>query len=142
MASKPRYPFVLDTNTLVSAFLFPESLPGSALNFVLDRHRLLMSLEVAAELMEVLARTKFDRFLSQQRREELLIGTIRASDFVVPTTTVTICRDASDNKILELAVEGRGSAIVTGDKDLLVLAAFDGIPIQAPRMFLSRFGAV
>lgn len=139
MASDARYPFVLDVNALVSAFLFPQSSSGRALEFVLDRHMLLMSLGVAAELAEVITRPKFVRYLSQERREELLVGTISASQFLEPTLSITACRDATDNKILELSVSGRAEAIVTGDQDLLVLHPFQGIPILAPHAFLSHY---
>jgi putative PIN family toxin of toxin-antitoxin system len=98
-----------------------------------------MSLDVAAEPAEVLMRPKFDRYLNQQRREELLIGTISSSEFIEPAITITACRDATDNKILELSVCGRADAIVTGDQDLLVLHPFQGIPILAPHSFLLRY---
>jgi putative PIN family toxin of toxin-antitoxin system len=141
MASDARYPFVLDVNALVSAFLFPESSPGRVLDFVLERHKLLMSLAVAAELAEVLTRPKFDRYLSQQRREELLIGTISASEFIEPAIAIATCRDATENRILELSIAGRAEAVVTGDQDLLVLHPFQGIPILTPHEFLSQYAA-
>ena len=34
---------------------------------------------------------------------------------------VTACRDATDDKFLELAVNGKADVIVSGDADLLVL---------------------
>lgn len=100
-----------------------------------------MSVEVAAELIEVMRREKFDRFLSRQRREELVAGTIRDSEFVETSSVLTACRDSADNKILELAVDGRASAIVSGDADLLALHPFEGISILTPREFFSRFAA-
>lgn len=48
-----------------------------------------------------------------------------------------ICRDPEDVKILGLAVAGSANYIVTGDKDLLVLKEFQGIPILNPRAFSS-----
>jgi putative PIN family toxin of toxin-antitoxin system len=50
--------------------------------------------------------------------------------------TVSICRDPTDNKILEAADIGRADCIVTGDRDLLVLGEFRGIPIVMPSDFL------
>ena len=41
----------------------------------------------------------------------------------------------TDDKFLELAVNGRTDLILTGDKDLLVLNPFRGIPIVAPATF-------
>lgn len=58
---------------------------------------------------------------------------------VQKTTTVTVCRDPKDNKILETALEGNAQYIVTGDPDLLVLKQFQGIRIVEPREFLELF---
>ena len=45
------------------------------------------------------------------------------------------CRDPKDNKFLELAVNGRADAIISGDADLLQLDVFRGIPIITPAAF-------
>ena len=49
---------------------------------------------------------------------------------------IAVCRDVRDDKVLEAAVAGEVDAIVTGDKDLLVLDPFEGIPIVEPAAFL------
>ena len=131
--------FVLDANTIVSGYLFPASNPGRALEFVLTKHRLLLTLEVAFEIAGVVRRPKFDRYLSQRRREELLASTIRDSEFIAPTSAILVCRDADDNKYLDLAVDGMASAIVSGDADQLVLHPFRGIPVLTPRDFIAQF---
>lgn len=46
------------------------------------------------------------------------------------------CRDPTDDKFLELAVNGHADLIVTGDGDLLVLNPFRDIPIVTPAMFV------
>lgn len=132
---------VLDTNTLVSGFLFPRSVPGQTLDIVLGRYLLLMSIEVAEELTEVMRREKFARFLSRQQREEVVADTIRDSKFVATSTIIADCRDPDDNKFLELAIDGQAATIVSGDADLLLLNPFRGIPILTPREFLSQFAA-
>jgi predicted nucleic acid-binding protein len=47
-----------------------------------------------------------------------------------------VCRDPTDDKFLELAVNGQADVIVSGDADLLVLSPFRKIPIIAPAAFL------
>ena len=42
-----------------------------------------------------------------------------------------------DNKFLELALSGKGSHIITGDSDLLVLHPFRGVAIVSPQSFLA-----
>ncbi len=49
---------------------------------------------------------------------------------------IQACRDAKDDKFLEVAVSGHGTHIVTGDSDLLALNPFQGIEILAPHRFL------
>jgi len=52
---------------------------------------------------------------------------------------VTDCRDANDNKFLELALSGDADCLISGDDDLLVLSPFRGLPILKPKEFLSYF---
>jgi predicted nucleic acid-binding protein len=44
--------------------------------------------------------------------------------------------DPDDDWVLATAVAGEADVIVTGDKDLLVLKRYQGIPIVTPRGFL------
>ena len=46
-----------------------------------------------------------------------------------------LCRDPDDVKVLGLAVSTSADCILTGDKDLLILKEFQGIPILTPRSF-------
>ncbi len=134
MSVKPR--FVLDTNAIVSAFLFDESSPGKALQAVLARGELLLSTEVTDELAEVLRRDKFDRYLKRKTREEFLRVLIQEAVFVEVTETIQACRDTKDDKFLELAASGNASHLISGDEDLLALNPFRGISIVTPRQFL------
>jgi predicted nucleic acid-binding protein len=55
---------VVDTNVLVSRLLAPRSVPARAVRDAADNHRLLASAATLAELADVLARAKFDPYLS------------------------------------------------------------------------------
>lgn len=134
MNNKPRY--VFDTNTIVSAFLFDKSNPGRALQKALERGELLLSIEVAEELAEVLRRDKFDRYVRRKTREEFLRTLIKETVFIEITETIQACGDPKDDKFLELAVSGNASQIITGDEDLLTLNPFRGISILTPKQFL------
>ena len=50
-----------------------------------------------------------------------------------------VCRDRDDNGILGCAITAHVDYLVTGDKDLLALHAFEGIPIITPRDFEALF---
>ena len=52
---------------------------------------------------------------------------------------IQACRDAKDDKFLELAVNGNADLIVTGDDNLLILNPFREIEIITPEVFVSRF---
>lgn len=56
----PNGRFVFDTNTIVSALLFADSIPNRAFCGV-DRSGILLSRETFTELQDVLRRPKFDR---------------------------------------------------------------------------------
>lgn len=134
--SRRRY--VFDTNTIVSAFLFDDSTPARAVKVSRRRGRLLLSVETARELREVLEREKFDRYVRRETRREFLVALLEESQFVEINEPFEVCRDPDDDKFLELAAAGQATAIVTGDDDLLVLQVFRDIPILTAKEFLQK----
>lgn len=64
----------------------------------------------------------------------------RAAEIVQPTTSVQIVRDPNDNPIVECAVEGKADMIVSLDKDLLALKAYEGIPVLHIADLLATLG--
>jgi len=129
--------FVLDTNVVVSAALLAGSIPRQAFDNALEKGRVLISVPVLLELAEVLSRKKLNKYLLEEERMRFLVALLKEAELVEVTEAVTDCRDAKDNKFLELAVSGEADYIVSGDQDLLVLNPFRGIPILTPREFLS-----
>ena len=59
-----------------------------------------------------------------------------AAELVAITERIVACRDPTDDKFLEVAVNGRADLIVSGDADLLALSPFRTIPIVTPAMFV------
>ncbi len=129
--SPPRW--VLDTNVLLSALLFPSG-RITWLRHAWRKNEIvpLASRDTVTELIRVLGYPKFG--LTGREREDLL------EDYLVFAEAVTVpegvslpeCRDPFDQPFLELALAGRADALVTGDNDLLVLADEFGIPILSP----------
>ena len=128
--------YVLDANTIVSAVLLPASVPRQALDRASDRGTVLLSPQTVAELESTLRRPKLDRYVTESSRLSFLVALVHESEIVVPTDTVTVCRDPKDNIYLELAASGNAACIVTGDADLLDLSSFRGIPIVTARQFI------
>ncbi|MFO1434068.1 MAG: putative toxin-antitoxin system toxin component, PIN family [Candidatus Competibacteraceae bacterium] len=128
---------VLDTNILVSAVLFEHSPPGQALRRALKWGEVLVSPSTLEELAEVLQREKFDRYVTAAEREEFLEAFVERATFIEPTEEIRICRDAKDDKFLELAVSGGATYLVSGDDDLRSLNPFREIAIVTAAEFLT-----
>ncbi|MCB9078211.1 MAG: putative toxin-antitoxin system toxin component, PIN family [Anaerolineaceae bacterium] len=129
--------FVFDTNALISALLLKNSVSRQAFDEALKAGKILISSATIAELNDVLKREKFEKYITEEERVQFLTAFVREAKLVEVTETVTDCRDPKDNKFLELAVSGNAVCIVSGDKDLLDLQPFRGIPIVPPREFLN-----
>lgn len=133
----PRLRLVFDTNVIVSADLFEDSVPGQALYLALDLGTLLLSEALIEELRAVLSRPRFDRYATRAEREEFLRDLIGEAATITITQQIQACRDPEDDKILELAINGEADYIVTGDDDLLAMNPFRGIEIIRPAEFLA-----
>ncbi len=126
---------VVDTNIFVSAALKQRSLPNLALYQVSQRCVLLKSVVTEAQFFEVIARSYIASLTTADTRGWLR-QLMRSAELVTITERVTMCRDPTDDKFLELAVNGHADLILTGDNDLLVLNPFRGIPIVASATFV------
>ncbi len=129
---------VVDTNLFVSAIVLPLSVPRKAVNKVLDQGVLLVSEATMTELAEVLSRSKFDPYCGIEDRM-LFLGQLRSTaDFVPIIQLVRACRDANDDKFLEVALNGKADLILSGDADLLAMNPWRGIAILSPADYLKR----
>ena len=93
-------------------------------------------------MMRVLCYPKFK--LSAADREELLADYLPHCRSVrIPTRLPKLpqCRDPHDQMFIELAAAGKADFLVTGDKDLLVLAPEFGGRIVTAEAFLAGLAA-
>jgi putative PIN family toxin of toxin-antitoxin system len=126
---------VLDTNVVVSGILFPGSVPEQAL--LKAQTGIVLATDIMrSEVIEVLARSKFERYVSREIRRGLGAQFLLTTTEVFVHTPIRVCRDRRDDKFLEAAVHGRADAIITGDLDLLALDPFDCIRILTPAAIL------
>jgi uncharacterized protein len=129
---------VFDTATVVSALLFEKGhLSWLRRHWAEGGCLPLVSRATAEELTRVLAYPKFE--LSAREREEIL------SEYLVYCETVRrvsrcpiVGRDPADQPFLDLA-HSRVGVLVTGDKDLLVLAGRTRFTIETPAAYRQRF---
>jgi len=126
---------VLDTSVLISAIVFGGR-PREILEKVIaGTFTMAISAEMLAEFQGVLEGPKF-------RYPSAIVQTIVAelvsvSELVRPAMNVVqIKDDPADNRILECALESSAAYIVTGDRHLLELGQFEGIPILEVAAFL------
>ena len=129
---------VLDTNVLVSGFLF-GGVPLKIIRAALQGDFFYVtSPSLQEELNRVLSTRKFG--LTKTEISDLTSPLLDVAMVVYPEESIeVITRCPADNRVLECAIKGSAGAIVTGDKrDLIKLIRFKGIPIQSPRAFLDR----
>jgi putative PIN family toxin of toxin-antitoxin system len=130
---------VVDTNIFVSAALKESSWPGELVRWLDGHDGLLKSTVTEAQVLEVLQRSYFVPRVSQS----FVDGVRRIfskAELVTITGRIAVCRDPTDDRFLELAINGRADVLVTGDLDLLVLSPFPGLPINTPRVFIQEIG--
>lgn len=126
---------VLDTNVLVSAVLAPNSIPAHVLNWGEYNGIILYSASTLAELLSVLRRSKFSKYIGADDIDGLSIRIQTTWFFVSILKQIKLCRDVKDDKFIELALNGDASHLITGDTDLLVLHPIQNISVINPRTF-------
>lgn len=129
---------VVDTNTIISGILLPQSVPGQVLQWLAGSATLIFSPATRDELLAVLARKKFDRYVSADARERAAVILVRDAEMVSPRRFVQVCRDPKDDKFLDAAHVGHADYLISGDDDLIDLQTFEGIPIFTARRYLTR----
>lgn len=135
---------VLDTNVVLSALVFGGGAAGQVRRaWQQDALLPLASTATVQELVRVLAYPKFR--LSQAEQDELLadyLPYVLTVHVPQPPPTVPDCRDAMDLPFMHLAVAGKAQALVSGDRDLLAIAAeferASGCPILTLDAFLKH----
>jgi putative PIN family toxin of toxin-antitoxin system len=127
---------VLDTNVIISALLF-RGLPSRLIPlWQKGKATLLVSSQVLKEYLRVLA---YPRFVLAAQEIKSIIE-VELLPFVeavrVESKIRVIAKDPSDDKFLELAVDGKADFLISHDKHLLGLGVFRGTQILSVAEFL------
>lgn len=137
----PTLRVVLDTNVLVSGIAYPASIPGrilgawrqGALEVVLSRY-------ILDELARVLPRLNHRLKWEPTEFAELIDILAIEAELIEPEALESdVARDAADVPVLGTLMAAKADYLITGDKDLLVLA--DRYSIVAPAEFWRKHGA-
>jgi len=128
---------LFDTNIFISAFIVPGSQGERAFLFARRRRfALCTSVAILTETAEKL-REKFDQSEEDIKAALKLIS--RAAEVLKPSVHLNVLADSPDNRILECALAARADLVVTGDRHLLQLRKFHGIPVLRLADFLRLF---
>ena len=130
---------MFDTNALISAHIKEGSVSAKAYDRAFEKGVLVVSWETFEEFATRFSQPKFKRYQSDEDRAEVILRIKRLSLTVEPKIEVKVCSDPDDDKFLNLALAVTANCIVTGDKKLLILHPFQGIPILSPADFLNQF---
>jgi hypothetical protein len=112
---------VIDTSVWVSAFLNPEGFPARLIHAgKTGRFSIVSSLPMLNELHEVLSRP---RIMKIRRSTEIDVATFMAGitavvQLVPISGELSLCRDPDDDVILETAIQGKATYVVSRDEDL------------------------
>jgi uncharacterized protein len=130
---------VLDTNVIVSALISPGGTTRLVYDAVISRSlQLVTSRALLGEVRRVLTH-KFH--WSTQATEAALDQLERLGEVADAREAIAVITDdPADNRVLEAALAGRAEVIVSGDRHLLTLGEWRGIPIRTPREIADHLG--
>jgi putative PIN family toxin of toxin-antitoxin system len=130
---------VLDTNVLVSGLAHPGSVPGRIVNVWRQGGlEVVLSRYIIDELVRVLPRLPRIQLTADEVRD-LADSLMFLADIVEPGNEQDAnLRDPADQPVLATLRASRADYLITGDKDLLVLA--DRYSIITPAAFWARHG--
>src|SRR5665811_77052 len=102
---------ILDTNLVVSSIAFPGSTPDRAF-LAAQAEVMLASHATLGELIEVIERPKWDRYIDRQLRTRLAAEYMTSCEVISVITSIRACRHPKDDRFLKLAIDGQADMIV------------------------------
>ncbi len=130
---------VLDTNVFVSSFF------GGNPRKVIDLWRkgvftLCLSGPIVEEILEVVERMGLGGTGELDELARLFAEAVNVLFVADPPAIPVVPEDPDDDRFFECAVALSADCVVSGDKHLLRVGSFRGIPVYGAREFLERFG--
>jgi uncharacterized protein len=133
---------VLDTNIAISGLIWRGPPHQLLVALTEDQFAAFTSYTLVSELTRKLLGTKLGRELLKRdiAAQQLVMAYSALCELVSPGPLAQrVSRDPDDDAVLACALAARADLIVSGDQDLLVLQAFEGIPIVTAAQALERF---
>ena len=134
---------VLDTNVFVSSLLSTQGLPAQVLHAWREgRYMLVTSPPIIAEIVEVLESPRISKkYLIGQEDIEHLVDLLRTDTILVPGRAAvkgSVPQDPRDEMFLACAIDAKADCIVSGDRHLVNLRTYRGIPILRVKEFAEK----
>ena len=131
---------VIDTCVWIAALITPTGTARQVVDTVLVRGiDVLMSEATFDELVSRLGKPKFDRYRDSESWSSFVSALVDLVEWREDADSAAGAScDPDDDKFLSLATIGAADAIISGDRDLLDLVSYQGIPIVTPQQFLQR----
>jgi uncharacterized protein len=129
---------VIDTNLWIGYFM------GKHVKSYLDqiladpKIDLLISEKSLDELLSVLSRPKFQKYITFEQIAVLIALIRRRSLFINVTSQITLSRDPKDDFLLALSIDGQADYLLTGDEDLLILQQIETTLIVKIADFIAK----
>jgi putative PIN family toxin of toxin-antitoxin system len=131
---------VLDTNTIVSATIVPQGMPGQILQAGRSqRFRWVTSLVIIEEVSRALHRPRIQRKYQISTADVNRVRELLERETIVSpigTQVQGVATHPEDDLILATAVSAQVDYLVTGDQQLQRLGTYQGVTILSPRRFL------
>lgn len=111
---------VVDVNLLIRGTISPKG--GSGLLIQALKQRRFLSITSRPHLEELYRVLGYRRLvrkykITQHQRQRLVAQLYQRSVWVEPTGNLTLCRDPKDDYMLEMALLGRATHLISEDKD-------------------------
>ena len=138
MKTEPAF-IVIDTNVLISAGLLPHSKTAQVLALAVEHFVIAQNQDTWHELETRIAKPKFDRYFGASGRLRHLVQIAQSIKRFEISSSVSVSRDKTDDKFIELAIDSGASILISGDPDLKDVTTHKGIEILSPAQFFERF---
>ena len=133
---------MVDTNVIISAVLFPGSIPAQAFEKVLKDHRLVLCSQIIEELLAIFEK----KFSNKLAGLKLFIANLSYEMVDTPTNIARDdypdIRDEADLPILAAAINANVNVFISGDKDFLSIQDGENrsaLTILSPKEFVEKF---
>ena len=130
---------VLDTNVIISGTFWAGASSKIIKLVEVGKIKLILSTAIVEEYEEILNSDEIkEKVGHHEERTSAIHKILQIGTLIGPVERLAIIHDdPDDNKFIEAAISGNAQFIISQDKHLLNLKAYEGISIITPEQFLS-----